>query len=135
MDSQRLGMRDAMMSLVPPTRDEVVRTIFVGGITEGCGGDRGIERILRTAGNLKRWSRATDADGKQCTFGFAEYDDVDSLETAIEVLRDIKVPIKRQAAKDMKKEGIDKMEEDIEKSTLLVRRAPLVILAVKANAE
>ena len=117
MDSQRQTVRDNMMNLVPPTKDEVIRTIFVGGITEGAGGDEGIERILRSAGNMKKWVRAMDADDKACRFGFAEYEDPDSLATAIDVLKDVEVPVKPQSANRMKS------EEDmarIEKSPLLV---------------
>lgn len=115
LESQRQNVRDAMMQLQPPTKEEIVRTIFVGGITEGTGGDEGIERILRSAGNLRRWIRATDADDKPCKFGFAEYEDPESLGTAVEVLNDVEVPVKRQ----MPSEG--EQEREVEKSKLLVR--------------
>jgi hypothetical protein len=116
MDDRRHHGRDAMMQLQPPTRDEIVRTLFVGGITEGVGGDDGIERILRSAGNLRRWIRATDADEKPCRFGFAEFEDPESLEVAVEVLKEVEVPVKRQAPRA---EGEE--EQEVEKSTLLVR--------------
>ncbi|KAL1967044.1 hypothetical protein VTN77DRAFT_3568 [Rasamsonia byssochlamydoides] len=115
-ESQR-QTRDAMMQLTPPTKDEILRTIFVGGITEGTGGDEGVERILRSAGSLKRWIRATDADDKPCKFGFAEYEDPESLRTAVEVLKDVEVPVKRQMPSEGDKEG-DK--EEVETSKLLV---------------
>ena len=119
IDSQQRqsAMRDAML-LQPPTKDEVARTIFVGGITEGTGGDEGIERILRSAGNLRRWIRAVDADGKPCKFGFAEYEDPESLGTAVEVLKDVQVPVARQTLSEQadNKEG----DADVEKSKLLV---------------
>ena len=108
-----------MMQLVPPTKDEIVRTIFVGGITEGVGGDEGIERILQCAGNLRRWIRATDADNKACRFGFAEYEDPESLVTAVEVLKDVEVPVKSHAVNGTKKEG-DGEDMKVEKSKLLV---------------
>lgn len=117
LESQRQNVRDAMMQLQPPTREEIVRTIFVGGITEGAGGDEGIEKILRSAGNLRRWIRATDADDKPCKFGFAEYEDPESLGTAVEILKDVEVPVKRQTPSE---EGDKKEEEEVEKSTLLV---------------
>ncbi|KAJ5974311.1 hypothetical protein N7481_011521 [Penicillium waksmanii] len=115
-DNPRHHGRDSMMQLQPPTRDEIVRTLFVGGITEGVGGDDGIERILQSAGKLRRWIRATDADEKPCRFGFAEFEDPDSLEIAVEVLKDIEVPVKRQGPST----GDDKEEKEVEKSTLLV---------------
>jgi RNA recognition motif-containing protein len=124
LETQRQNVRDAMMQLQPPTREEIVRTIFVGGITEGVGGDEGIERILRSAGNLRRWIRATDADDKPCKFGFAEYEDPDSLGTAVEVLKDIEVPLKRQVPSD----GGEQADTEVEKSTLLVRGAPGICL-------
>lgn len=116
MESQRHHGRDTMMQLQPPSREEIVRTLFVGGITEGVGGDDGIERILQSAGNLRRWIRATDADEKPCRFGFAEFLDPESLETAVEVLKDVEVPVKRQQPQA---EGEE--EKEVEKSTLLVR--------------
>ncbi|OJJ46610.1 hypothetical protein ASPZODRAFT_132693 [Penicilliopsis zonata CBS 506.65] len=116
MDMQRQNVRESMMQLQPPTKDEVVKTIFIGGITEGTGGDEGVERILRCAGKLRRWIRATDADEKPCKFGFAEYEDPESLGTAVEVLKDVEVPVKRQTPSE---EG-DEKDGEIEKSTLLV---------------
>lgn len=119
MDAQRQALRESMMSLVPPTKEEIVRTIFVGGITEGAGGDAGIERILSAAGRLRRWDRATDADGKQCSFGFAQYDDAESLGIAVEILRDVEIPTKKQLPSDgVKQEETE--DNEIEKSKLLV---------------
>ncbi|MCJ1478526.1 hypothetical protein MMC13_007206 [Lambiella insularis] len=119
MDAQRQAVRDSMMQLVPPTKEEIVRTIFVGGITEGSGGDDGIEQILQCAGNLRRWTRAIDADNKACRFGFAEYDDPESLATAIDVLKDVEVPVKAQRATGVKRED-DEEDVKVEKSALLV---------------
>ena len=119
MDAQRQAVRESMMQLVPPTKEDIVRTIYVGGITEGSGGDEGIERILRSAGNLRRWVRAMDAENKACRFGFAEYEDPESLATAVEVLKVVEVPVKPQAVHDRKKEGDDE-DAKVEKSKLLV---------------
>jgi hypothetical protein len=119
MEAQRQAMRDNMMSLIPPTKEEIVRTIFVGGITEGVDGDDGVEKILCTAGRLRRWDRAVDANGKQCSFGFAQYDDAESLATAVEVLKDIEIPLKKQDPSD----GVKKEDEEdvkVEKGKLLV---------------
>ncbi|EXJ91250.1 hypothetical protein A1O1_04360 [Capronia coronata CBS 617.96] len=112
----RGGDRDRVSQLHPPTKEEVIKTIFVGGITEGAGGDGGIERILRAAGNLRRWIRATDADDKPCKFGFAEYEDPESLSTAIEVLRDVEVPVKRQSPSEAQPDE----ESTVEMSKLVV---------------
>lgn len=117
MDSHRQNARDSMLQLQPPTKDEVVKTIFIGGITEGIGGDDGMERILRSAGSLRRWIRPTDANDKPCTFGFAEYEDPESLATAIEVLKNVEVPVKKQASSKESDE-----EKEVEKSALLVSK-------------
>jgi hypothetical protein len=114
-DSRQMG-REPMVQLIPPSKEEVIRTVFIGGITEGAGGDEGIERILRAVGNLRRWTRATDADNKACKFGFAEYEDPESLSTAVEVLRDVEVPLKRQLPNDIKSED----EQETDKAKLLV---------------
>lgn len=120
MDSRR-DFRENSQQLIPPTKEEIVRTIFVGGITEGTGGDEGVERILRSVGNLRRWIRATDADNKACKFGFAEFDDAESLGTAVEVLKDVEVPVKRQTPETKAKtEDGDEEDEGVKKSTLLV---------------
>ena len=118
-EAQRQAVRESMMQLVPPTKEEVVRTILIGGITEGAGGDDGVERILRCAGNLRRWVRAIDADNKACRFGFAEYEDPESLATAVDVLKDLEVPVKPQYANGIKKEEYDQ-DTKVEKSKLLV---------------
>jgi hypothetical protein len=119
VEQQRQALRDSMLALVPPTKEEIVRTIFIGGITEGCRGDEGIERILSTVGRLRRWDRAIDADGKECSFGFAQYEDAESLGTAVEVLKDIEVPVKKQLPGNaVKKE--DEEDDEIEKRSLLV---------------
>ena len=114
--------RDRIQQVQPQTKEEVVRTIFVGGITEGTGGDDGIERILRAAGGLRRWVRATDADDRPCKFGFAEYEDPESLSTATEVLKDVEVPVKRQTPNETTAEEED--DDEVEKSKLIVRRYP-----------
>lgn len=111
--------RDNIMSLAPPTREEIARTIFIGNITEGAGGDEGLQRILATAGGLRRWTRATDQDGKPCSFGFAEYEDADSLATACELFQDVEVPTHKPNAKVIKEE--DEAEEKLKTSKLLVR--------------
>lgn len=121
---------DRINQIQPQTKEEIIKTIFVGGITEGTGGDEGVERILRAAGNLRRWIRATDGDDKPCKCGFAEYEDPESLSTAVEVLRDVEVPVKRQTPKPATAEakdgdGVDGEEEkEVEMSKLVVRLLP-----------
>ncbi|TKA31352.1 hypothetical protein B0A50_02197 [Salinomyces thailandicus] len=95
IERDRAAARESMLAAQPPTREELARTIFVGGIVENAPADEEIETILRCAGKLRKWTRVTDADGKLCRFGFAEYEDVDSLEAANELYKDggVEVPM------------------------------------------
>jgi hypothetical protein len=120
VEQQRQALRDTMLALVPPTKEEIVRTLFIAGITEGAGGDEGIERILNSAGRLRRWDRATDADGKPQTFGFAQFEDPESLDSAIELLKDIEVPVKKQQPKEGDNNEGENGATEIEKKKLLV---------------
>jgi len=114
--------REQAMPLNPPSREEIMRTIFVGNITEGVGGDEGMYNILGCAGGLRRWTRVMDANNKPCTFGFAEFEDADSLRVACEVFQNVRVPKQRPTAKkeskpEQKLEDIDvKMEEATEET-------------------
>lgn len=93
IERDRAQIRESMLAIQPPTREEVARTIFVGSMGEEAPEDEAIENILRCAGKLRRWTRARDADDKKCKFGFAEYEDVDSLEAANELFgQGIEVP-------------------------------------------
>lgn len=121
-------MRENAMALQPPTREEIARTIFIGNITEGVGGDEGMESILRCAGGLRRWMRVLDAEGKPCTFGFAEYEDAQSLETAAAIFKDIEVPVKKPGPKKDESE-----EAEVEKTNLLVSLVPSVIFSQLTN--
>ncbi|CAK1364157.1 RNA-binding protein 25 [Cercospora beticola] len=93
LDRDREKLRENMQALNPPTREEVARTIFVGGLGKEAPSDDNLASILRCAGKLRRWTRARDADDNRCKFGFAEFEDVDSLEAAFEIFRDLEVPM------------------------------------------
>jgi hypothetical protein len=93
LERDRAQIRENMLAIQPPTREEVARTITVSGMGDDAPEDEAIENILRCAGKLRRWTRARDADDKKCKFGFAEYEDVDSLEAANELFgQGIEVP-------------------------------------------
>lgn len=117
MDGSETGSRrdEPKGPVHPPTREEIARTIFVGNIPAGVGGDDGVEAILQTAGSLTRFYRATDASNKPQTFGFAEYADAQSLRTATELFKDVRVPTKRQKPGEVKAEG-----EEVETTKLQV---------------
>jgi RNA-binding protein 25 len=105
------------VALVPPTREEVMRTIFVGKIPASLTDDD-VFSVLKAAGNLRRWNRAFDSSDKPCTFGFAEYEDAESLETAAEVLQDVEVPATKIEPK--KDQNGDTEAKEVEKAKLLV---------------
>jgi hypothetical protein len=118
-------MRAEHVQLIPPGKDELLRTIYVGGITAGSGGDEGIEKILNAAGRLKKWQRAMDADNKPCRFGFAEYEDSDSLSTAVDLLKGVEVPINKPRQKEDeingdRDENETEGDEELKKTKLLV---------------
>ena len=114
LDRERAAVRESMMALQPPTREEVARTIFIGGLGEGTPDDEAIENLLRCAGKLRRWTRAKDADEKRCKFGFAEYEDVESLEAANEIFVDVEVPLMKGASVVKGEDG------EVKKTKLLV---------------
>lgn len=115
LDRQRQEVRESMLALQPPTREEVARTIFIGGLGEGTPGDEILQDLLACAGKLRRWTRAKDAEDKMCKFGFAEYEDVESLEAAAEILKDVQVPLFGADGSVQKDE-----EGEVKKSPLLM---------------
>ncbi|KAI1089042.1 hypothetical protein F5B19DRAFT_468933 [Rostrohypoxylon terebratum] len=121
LDQTRQALRENMQALVPPTKEEIVRTVFVSGITDGISGDEGVEKILGAAGKVRRWDRATDASGKEVSFGFAQFEDAESLWIASEILKDIQIPVKKQVSSDQPAGDDDETFADFEKATLQVR--------------
>jgi hypothetical protein len=115
------------VALVPPTREEVMRTIFIGKIPASVTDDD-VYSVLKAAGSLRRWTRAFDVNDKPCTFGFAEYEDAESLETAAEVLQDVEVPATKVEPKTGQNGDAEK--KDVEKAKLLVSQ----MLALKRLA-
>ncbi|KAK4238554.1 HAUS augmin-like complex subunit 6 N-terminus-domain-containing protein [Achaetomium macrosporum] len=77
VEQSRAQMRENMQSLVPPTTEERLRTIFVHKIPEGVGGEEGIQKLLNTVGRLRRWDSGQShlSEHKGALFGFAQGDD------------------------------------------------------------
>ncbi|KAM0304012.1 hypothetical protein HYE67_004102 [Fusarium culmorum] len=128
MDRDR-GAREAPQVLVPPTNEEKLRTIFIHQISEGVGGDDGIQRLLGAVGKLRKWDSAVSVtdDHKGVKFGFALFDDPWSLSSAVKLLHEeqIDVPVKRQPVsvdgpKDDTYEGIEKtkLQVTVDESSL-----------------
>lgn len=129
IERERAAVRESMMALQPPTREEVARTIFIGGLGEGAPDDSEIESFLRCAGKLRRWTRVRDAEDKPCKFGFAEYEDVESLEAANEIYNDFFVPIMKNGA------VVKDEESEAEAGLDSVKKMKLLVVVDQASKE
>lgn len=129
LDRERAQVRENMMAMQPPTREEVFRTIFVGGLVDGAPGDDQLEGLLVCAGKLRRWTRARDQHDRACTFGFAEYEDAESLQAASEIYQDVEVPL-FNADGTVKKEVKDGEEAD---ESAEVKKAKLLVVVDEAS--
>lgn len=110
IEQSRAAVRESMQALQQPTQDERLRTVFLHKLPESLGGDEGIERLLNLVGRLRRWDSAKSnlSDHKGDLFGFAQFDDAESLSIAVELLKDVDLPVKKQEPTD----GPVKDEED-----------------------
>ncbi|OAA36736.1 Splicing factor PWI [Beauveria brongniartii RCEF 3172] len=117
-DSGRLSNREVSQVLVPPTADEKLRTMFIHEIPEGVGSD-GIQKILSAVGRLRRWEALDSVMNyhKGAKFGFALFEDVESLHNAARLLVEEEVqvpktkqPIATDQPKDDTFEGIEKVK-------------------------
>jgi len=100
-------------NLQPLTKEEVARTIYIGGLVEGIPNDTFLEELLNVGRGLRRWSRVTDADNKLCDFGFAEYEDSSSLELATKLFEELRVPLSKNGV-------VEKDEQDKPKTAKLM---------------
>lgn len=111
-----------MQTLLPPTSDEKLRTIFLHQIPEGLGGDEGTKKLLGAVGKLRRWdsSDSTSEERKGTKFGFALYEDFDSLAAAVKLLseEEVQIPTKKQPSTS--EPPADDSFEDVEKIKLQV---------------
>lgn len=117
-DRDRPMNRDVPQMVMPPTAEEKLRTIFIHEIPDGVGAD-GIQRLLGAVGRLKRWEAldsVTD-DHKGAKFGFALFEDVESLHNAARLLVEEEVevpkakqPIATEQPTDDEFEGIEKVK-------------------------
>lgn len=114
IEQSRAAVRESMQVFQPPTQDERLRTIFLHKLPQSLGSDEAIERFLNLVGRLRRWDSAksnlSDHEGE--IFGFAQYDDPESLAIAVELLKDVALPLKKQEPTDgPAKEDKDEGEE------------------------
>ncbi|KAK4130700.1 hypothetical protein BT67DRAFT_452173 [Trichocladium antarcticum] len=129
MDHSRAQARESMQSLVPPTAEERLRTVFVHKIPNGIGGEEGIQKLLNTVGKLRRWDSGQShlSDHKGALFGFAQYEDPESLASAVELLKDIEVPVKKQSATESPPADEDDKADDMEKAPLKIEIDPSTV--------
>ncbi|KKA27664.1 hypothetical protein TD95_001249 [Thielaviopsis punctulata] len=135
-EQNRANTRESIQALVPPTQDEKMRTIFINKIPEGVG-SAGMEALLNAVGKLKRWDSTPSvlSEGTGLHFGFAQFEDADSVATAIEVLKDVKVPTKKQATPETMPTDEHDEFEGIDKTTLQVFVDPLTTKYLESHAE
>src|SRR5262249_14727625 len=72
---------------------------------------------------VRRWDRAAGPDGKECTFGFAQFEDAESLAVAVEVLKDVEVPVNKQTPAEGQADE-DAALDSVEKTKLLISVDP-----------
>jgi hypothetical protein len=122
-------MRESMQALVPPTAEERLRTIFVHKIPDGVGGEAGIQKLLNTVGRLRRWDSGQShlSEHKGALFGFAQYEDPESLAAAVELLKSIEVPVKKQPVTENPPAVDDDTFDGIEKEKLKVEVDPSTV--------
>lgn len=102
IEQSRAALRESMQALQPPTQEERLKTVFLHKIPASLGDDSGVEKFLNLVGRLRRWDSATSnlSDHKGELFGFAQFDDPESLSIAIELLKDVELPAKKQEPTD-----------------------------------
>lgn len=117
-DQGRERAREAPQMLSPLTMDEKLRTAIIYDMPEGLGGDEGVHKICNAVGRLRKWEPAAGLwSGQKSNFGFAIFDDHESVSVALKLLGEqgVEVPVKRQqptasAAADDAFEGIEKVK-------------------------
>lgn len=99
-DRERGQNKEVPLTVSPPTNDEKLRTIFLHQLPESVGSNAAVERLLGAVGRLRRWDAyPSGLDGqKGSKFGFAWFEDMESLAIAIRLLVDneVELPEKRQ---------------------------------------
>ncbi|KAL6883150.1 hypothetical protein HDV57DRAFT_509362 [Trichoderma longibrachiatum] len=121
-DQGRMAARESMQTLLPPTNEEKLRTVFLHQLPEGIGGDEGTKKLLSAVGRLKRWDAfdSVSEERKGTKFGFALFEDIDSVATAVKLLteEEVQIPTKKQPSSS--EPPADDNFDDVEKTKLQV---------------
>lgn len=137
IEQARQNLRESMQSAAPPSNEEKLRTIFLHKIPESISSDASVEKLLATVGKVRRWesSKSQLSDHKGELFGFAQFEDPDSLAVAVELLKDVSVPLKKQEpSEDESKNGSEDFE-GIDKVQLQVSVDPNTLKFLEAYKE
>ncbi|KAK1768145.1 hypothetical protein QBC33DRAFT_536363 [Phialemonium atrogriseum] len=137
LEQTRAQLRESMQALVPATNEERLQTIFIHKIPESIGGEEGVERLMNTVGRLRRWDAGKSqlSDHKGELFGFAQYEDPESLGLAVELLKDLEVPLKKQSPTEAPPDDETDSFEGIEKVKLQVTVDPNTIKYLESYKE
>ncbi|KAI8093854.1 uncharacterized protein BX664DRAFT_115493 [Halteromyces radiatus] len=96
-----------------------LNTLFVGAIPVGVN-DEGIEQLLKTCGVLLEWKRVKDQSGNPKGFGFATYNNPDSVLRALRVLGGEEgytgVTLKAQDGNALEKKLVVKADDNVRKN-------------------
>ncbi|GAB0140843.1 hypothetical protein EsHS_00001454 [Epichloe bromicola] len=99
-EQSRGAARETVQTLVPPTNDERLRTIMLHQIPDGVCGDDGVRKLLGSIGALRKWESFASVmdEHKGTRFGFALFEDANSLFNAVKLLyeQNVEVPVHRQ---------------------------------------
>lgn len=103
------------------------RKVFVGKIPKGISDDF-MERLLRCCGPLKLWRRSTDATGENRAFGFAEYEQIESVFASQKILNGLPLDESRISVKaDQKTNQFLKDWKDLKKMEWIAKQEKLGI--------
>lgn len=131
-------VKEVAATVMPPTPEEKLRTIFIHQIPESLHAAEAMENLLRSVGSLRRWDPSDSVmdDYKGTKFGFALFNDHESVATALKLLHDesIEVPVKRQssATEDAPQ---DETYEGFEKTKLQVTVDPNTVKYLESRNE
>ncbi|EFY96300.1 RNA recognition motif (RRM) superfamily protein [Metarhizium robertsii] len=129
-DQGRGAARESVQVLIPPTADEKLRTIMLHQIPDGIQGDEGVQKLLGAVGILRKWESSASVidEHKGTKFGFAMFDDAESLSNAVKLLheQDVEVPVQRQSGSTDAPPEDDNFE-GIKKVTLQVAVDPTTL--------
>ncbi|KAF7554254.1 hypothetical protein G7046_g6875 [Stylonectria norvegica] len=116
VDQGRSSGREVTQALVPPSNEEKLRTIFLHQIPDGLGGDEGVERLLGALGKVRKWDSSTSITNghKGTKFGFAQFEDNESLSIAVKLLHEqaVEIPAKRQQVRQETTDAPEVTEDD-----------------------